>query len=258
MALRTAGPLGWRRVLRDLVCTEQLADTRGPERPEWRCVTVIRAPATNGVAVETVAWGVRPVRAGGCRGTPAQLLSMDARVLAAADIYQALVSDRPHRPAHPPAQAARTLVAEPGPGPPSGRGGPGGRRPPPDQAGRLPGLTGREVEVLRLLVRGRSERQIAAELFIAASTVHTHITHLYDKAGVSTRASAAVFAMEHGLIHPAPATCPATTDAASRSCRYWPAHGLKLLLLRPEGVLQGPCRFMWWAEVVGRSQDGGG
>jgi DNA-binding NarL/FixJ family response regulator len=68
------------------------------------------------------------------------------------------------------------------------------------------GLTGREVEVLRLLVRGRSERQIAAELFIAASTVHTHITHLYDKAGVSTRAGAAVFAMEHGLIHPAPAT----------------------------------------------------
>ena len=92
--------------MRDLVCTEQLADTRGPERP-GRCVTVIRAPATNGVAVETVAWGVRPVRAGGCRGTPAQLLSMDARVLAAADIYQALVSDRPHRPAHPPAQAAR-------------------------------------------------------------------------------------------------------------------------------------------------------
>ena len=65
------------------------------------------------------------------------------------------------------------------------------------------GLTGREVEVLRLLVRGRSERRIAAELFIAASTVHTHI---YDKAGVSTRAGAAVFAMEHGLIHPTPAT----------------------------------------------------
>ena len=173
MALRTAGLVGWRRVLRDLVCTEQLADTRGPERPERRCVTVIRAPATNGVAVETVAWGVRPVRAGGCRGTPAQLLSMDARVLAAADVYQALVSDRPH---------------------------------PTRRVGFPAGLTGREVEILRLLVRGRSERQIAAELLIAASTVHTHITHLYDKAGVSTRAGAAVFAMEHGLIHPAPAT----------------------------------------------------
>jgi DNA-binding NarL/FixJ family response regulator len=173
VALRTAGLVGWRRVLRDLVCTEQLADTRSPERPEWRCVTVIRAPATNGVAVETVAWGVRPARAGGCRGTPAQLLSMDARVLAAADIYQALVSDRPH---------------------------------PTRRVGFPAGLTGREVEVLRLLVRGRSERQIAAELFIAASTVHTHITHLFDRAGVSTRAGAAVFAMEHGLIHPAPAT----------------------------------------------------
>ena len=68
------------------------------------------------------------------------------------------------------------------------------------------GLTGREVDVLRLLVRGGSEQQIAAELFIAASTVHTHIVHIYDKAGVSTRAGAAVFAMEHGLIHPAPTT----------------------------------------------------
>ena len=207
MALRTAGLSGWRRVLHDLVCTEQLADTRGPERPEWRCVTVIRAPATNGVAVETVAWGVRPVRAGGCRGTPAQLLSMDARVLAAADVYQALVSDRPHRPAHPPAQAARTLVAEPGLDHQAVAAvlEAAGHHPT-RRVGFPAGLTGREVEVLRLLVRGRSERQIAAELFIAASTVHAHITHLYDKAGVSTRAGAAVLAMEHGLIHPAPAT----------------------------------------------------
>jgi DNA-binding CsgD family transcriptional regulator len=68
------------------------------------------------------------------------------------------------------------------------------------------GLTGREVEVLRLLVRGRSERQIAEELVIATSTVHTHVVHIYDKTGVSTRAGAAVFAMEHGLIHPAPIT----------------------------------------------------
>ena len=100
---------------------------------------------------------------------------------------------------------------------PAGRGGPGPTRRsrrsseaaghhPARRVGFPAGLTGREVEVLRLLVRSRSERQIAAELFIAASTVHTHITHIYDKAGVSTRAGAAVFAMEHGLIHPAPAT----------------------------------------------------
>jgi HD-GYP domain-containing protein (c-di-GMP phosphodiesterase class II) len=141
------------------------------------------------------------------RGTPAQLLGMDARVLAAADVYQALVSERPHRPARTPAEAASTLAAEPG----LDREAVAavleatGHRP----ARRLSfpaGLTGREVEVMRLLVRGRSERQIAAELYIAASTVHTHIVHIYEKAGVSTRAGAAVFAMEHGLIHPAPAT----------------------------------------------------
>jgi HD-GYP domain-containing protein (c-di-GMP phosphodiesterase class II) len=141
------------------------------------------------------------------RGTPAQLLGMDARVLAAADVYQALVSDRPHRPARPPPEAAAAVQAEPG----LDRQAvaavleAAGHRP----ARRVSfpaGLTAREVEVLRLLARGRSEGQIAAELFIAASTVHTHITHIYDKAGVSTRAGAAVFAMEHGLIHPTPAT----------------------------------------------------
>jgi DNA-binding NarL/FixJ family response regulator len=54
--------------------------------------------------------------------------------------------------------------------------------------------------VLRLLARGRSEREIASALFISASTVHTHVTHIYDKAEVTTRASAALFAMEHGLL----------------------------------------------------------
>jgi HD-GYP domain-containing protein (c-di-GMP phosphodiesterase class II) len=145
--------------------------------------------------------------AGYHRGTPAQLLGMDARVLAAADVYQALVEERPHRPARAPAEAARALEVEPG----LDRQAvaavleAAGHRPA-RRVGFPAGLTGREVEVLRLLVRGRSERQIAAELFIAASTVHTHIVHIYDKAGVSTRAGAAVFAMEHGLIHPAPAT----------------------------------------------------
>ena len=55
-------------------------------------------------------------------------------------------------------------------------------------------------------MRGHSERQIAAELYIAAATVHPHIVPIDDKAGVSTPADAAVFAMEHGLIHPPPAT----------------------------------------------------
>src|SRR6266508_3874178 len=64
------------------------------------------------------------------------------------------------------------------------------------------GLTRRELEVLRLLVRGRSERQIARELFISGSAVHTHVVHIYGKAGVSTRAALAMFAMEHDLVRP--------------------------------------------------------
>jgi DNA-binding NarL/FixJ family response regulator len=62
------------------------------------------------------------------------------------------------------------------------------------------GLSEREVEVLRLLARGRSKKEIALALFIAPGTVHTHVTHIYEKLGISTRAAAALFAMEHGLL----------------------------------------------------------
>jgi DNA-binding NarL/FixJ family response regulator len=62
------------------------------------------------------------------------------------------------------------------------------------------GLTDREVEVLRLLAKSRSMKQIAAELVISQSTVHTHVAHISEKAGISTRAGAAMFAMEHGLL----------------------------------------------------------
>jgi tetratricopeptide (TPR) repeat protein/DNA-binding CsgD family transcriptional regulator len=61
-------------------------------------------------------------------------------------------------------------------------------------------LTDREVEVLRLIATGASYREAARELGISPKTVRHHIEHVYDKAGVSTRAAAAVFAMEHGLV----------------------------------------------------------
>jgi len=63
-------------------------------------------------------------------------------------------------------------------------------------------MSPRELEVIGLLVRGRSEREIAATLVIGASTVHTHVMHIYEKAGVGTRAGLAMFAMEHDLIRP--------------------------------------------------------
>ena len=57
-----------------------------------------------------------------------------------------------------------------------------------------------EVEVLRHLARGCSEKKIGELLFISPGTVHTHVAHVYEKIGVSTRAAAALFAMEHDLL----------------------------------------------------------
>jgi DNA-binding NarL/FixJ family response regulator len=54
--------------------------------------------------------------------------------------------------------------------------------------------------VLRLVARGRSNKGIAADLFISPRTAEHHVQHIYGKIGVSTRAGAAMFAMEHGLL----------------------------------------------------------
>jgi DNA-binding NarL/FixJ family response regulator len=62
------------------------------------------------------------------------------------------------------------------------------------------GLTGREVEVLVLLARGASNKQIARELGMASKTAGSHVEHIYTKLGVSTRAAAALFAIQHGLM----------------------------------------------------------
>jgi DNA-binding NarL/FixJ family response regulator len=62
------------------------------------------------------------------------------------------------------------------------------------------GLTTREVEVLRLIARGRSNRQAAEELGLSPKTVGHHVQHVYTKIGVSTRAGAAVFAMQNDLL----------------------------------------------------------
>jgi DNA-binding CsgD family transcriptional regulator/tetratricopeptide (TPR) repeat protein len=62
------------------------------------------------------------------------------------------------------------------------------------------GLSAREVEVLRLIARGRSNRQIATALVISERTVARHVQNIFAKLGVSSRASASVFAAEHGLL----------------------------------------------------------
>jgi DNA-binding NarL/FixJ family response regulator len=62
------------------------------------------------------------------------------------------------------------------------------------------GLTAREVEVLRLLTRGLSNRDIAEKLTISRKTAGSHIEHIYTKTGVRNRAGASLFAMRHGLM----------------------------------------------------------
>jgi DNA-binding NarL/FixJ family response regulator len=62
------------------------------------------------------------------------------------------------------------------------------------------GLTSREVEILRLVARGSSNRDIARPLYIAEKTVRNHVEHIYTKVGVSNRTGATLFAIEHGLV----------------------------------------------------------
>jgi len=62
------------------------------------------------------------------------------------------------------------------------------------------GLTAREVEVLRLLARGLSNKEIAERLVISPKTAANHIEHIYAKIDASTRATASLFAMQHGLL----------------------------------------------------------
>ena len=64
------------------------------------------------------------------------------------------------------------------------------------------GLSQREVEVLRLIARGRTNKEAAAALHVSPKTVGRHVENLYTKIGVQSRAAAAVFAMEHHLLSP--------------------------------------------------------
>jgi HD-GYP domain-containing protein (c-di-GMP phosphodiesterase class II) len=138
------------------------------------------------------------------RGIGAPQLTPADRLLAAADVYHAMTERRAHRPAKGESDAAAELRAE-------------------VRAGRLDGdavsavlraaghrvkarrewpagLTSREVEVLGLLARGYSNKQIAQRLVITPKTVSNHLQNTYLKIDVSSRAAATHFAMQHGLV----------------------------------------------------------
>jgi HD-GYP domain-containing protein (c-di-GMP phosphodiesterase class II) len=146
------------------------------------------------------------------RGLPGNAISTPSRVLAAADAYQAMREPRPYRDALSPEQAASELradvrarrldadavevvLAAAGHRAACRREGPAG-------------LTRREIEVLRLVAMGRSNKQIAQELVIAPKTAGNHVEHIYAKIGASSRAMAGLFAVRHGLLPQDEANAP--------------------------------------------------
>jgi DNA-binding NarL/FixJ family response regulator len=66
----------------------------------------------------------------------------------------------------------------------------------------LDALTERELAVLRLMAGGRSNAEIASELYLSETTVKTHVTHVFGKLGLRDRAQAVVLAYESGLVEP--------------------------------------------------------
>jgi HD-GYP domain-containing protein (c-di-GMP phosphodiesterase class II) len=141
------------------------------------------------------------------RGLAGDALTPAGRILAAADAYHAMTEPRPYRDARTAEEAAAELrsgvrqalfdgdaadavLRAAGHAVKRRREWPGG-------------LTNREVEVLRLLVRGLSNKEIGERLVISRKTAGSHVEHIYTKIGVSNRAQASLFAVKHGLMRAA-------------------------------------------------------
>jgi HD-GYP domain-containing protein (c-di-GMP phosphodiesterase class II) len=139
------------------------------------------------------------------RRTPGPGLGVAARILAAADAYQAMREPRPHRPVLDAAEAEAELLREAHEGrlcPEAvdavlaAAGHRVAKRP-----RELPaGLTDRELEVLLALAAGKSNKEIAGALGISAKTAGHHVQHIFEKTGVRTRTAATVWAFERRLV----------------------------------------------------------
>jgi HD-GYP domain-containing protein (c-di-GMP phosphodiesterase class II) len=140
------------------------------------------------------------------RGLSGSNIAVAGRVLAAACAFHAMVQPRPHRKELSSDQAASVLRTEAA----AGRLDPdavdevlaAAGKPRRRRAAGPAGLTPREVEVLILIARGRSTKQVAAALGVTSRTAGTHIERIYVKTGASSRATATLFALRHGLIDP--------------------------------------------------------
>jgi HD-GYP domain-containing protein (c-di-GMP phosphodiesterase class II) len=139
------------------------------------------------------------------RAAAARDQPVTVRVLAAADAFQAMTSDRPHRARLEAEQAADELSR-------GARAGAydaecvsavlecAGQARPRAHDLRPAGLSEREVEVLRLVAAGFGNPEIASRLVISRRTAEHHVQHIYRKVGVSSRAALALYAMEHDLL----------------------------------------------------------
>jgi HD-GYP domain-containing protein (c-di-GMP phosphodiesterase class II)/DNA-binding CsgD family transcriptional regulator len=171
--------------------------------PHWTERVLSSSPMLAPLAALAAAHHERLDGSGYHRGVRAAELPRGARLLAAADVLAALTEDRPHRPARTREEAARMVQDEALAGrldPEAAAavieaaGVPRPRKAWPNE------LTDREVDVLRLTARGLSNKEIAASLVVSPRTVQNHLAAVYDKTGRRTRAGAAVFAVQHGLV----------------------------------------------------------
>jgi len=186
------GPLGageWERVRMHPYFTERMLH---------------QSPALSPLGAIAVQHRERLDGSGYPRGLSGSAISRPARILGAADAYQSMREPRPHRGARSPDDAAAELRAEVRAGRLDGAAVDGvlkaaGHRVPRRREGPS-GLTAREVEVLKLLARGLSNKQIAKRLVITPKTAGNHVEHIYSKIETSSRAAASLFAMQHGLL----------------------------------------------------------
>ena len=212
--VRTLRRAGLMHGLGRLGISNAIWDKTGPLGPgEWERVRLLphltermlrQSEALAPLAAIAVQHRERLDGSGYPRGVSGAGISRAARILAAADGYQAMREPRPHRPARSAGDAAGELRAEVRAGRLGAEAveavlGAAGHRVPRRPTG-LAGLTPREVEVLTLLARGLSNKEIAARLVIAPKTVGNHAEHIYAKIGIPTRAAAGLFAVHHGLL----------------------------------------------------------
>jgi HD-GYP domain-containing protein (c-di-GMP phosphodiesterase class II)/DNA-binding CsgD family transcriptional regulator len=205
---------GWLHDLGRVAVPNLVWDKPGPlNAAEWEQVRLhsyqterflARSPLLAPLASVAGAVHERADGSGYPKSFPSGQIDPGARLLAACDVYAALCEDRPHRARFTVEAAASMLTTEST----EGRLDATAVRCVLEAAGHtrsLPtsgwpaGLSDREVEVLRLVARGGTNKDVARELGISHRTVQHHVAHIYDKIGVSSRAGAALFAAENRL-----------------------------------------------------------